>query len=89
MHIPPKFALRVQPVGNVSCNSLVGDGGKSILEPLKISQDVTKNVGIMARNEEPQPLRCSIISREQTYATLTVNLSCQFLWFDFCFSKTL
>ena len=58
MHIPPKFALRVQPVGNVFCNSLVGDGGKSILEPLKISQDVTNNVGIMARNEEPQPLRC-------------------------------
>ena len=45
MHKPPKFALRVQPVGNVFCNSLVGDGGKSILEPLKISQDVTKNVG--------------------------------------------
>ena len=85
MQIPPKFALRVQPVGNVFCNSLVGDGRKSILEPLKISQDVTKNVGIMARNEEPQPLRCSIICREQTYATLTVNLSCQFLWFDFYF----
>lgn len=31
----------------------------------------------------------AIISREQTYATLTVNLSCQFLWFDFCFWKTL
>lgn len=67
-YIPPKFALRVQPVSNVFCNSLVGDGRKSILEPLKISQDVTKNVGIMARNEEPQPLRCSII-RTNVYYT--------------------
>ena len=42
MHILPKLALRVQPVGNVFSNNLVGDGGKSILKPLKISQDVTK-----------------------------------------------